>query len=311
MTTFRRLAAASTVATFLLITIGGLVRATKSGLGCGTNWPDCPGAVTDALIIEFSHRAAAGIVIGLIGALAFIGMRRHRDSPHLMWAAVGAFGLVLAQAVLGAIVVWLELEAESVVLHFATALALLALLAYIVIASRSPQRDELPEEAGTPSTVARLSAMAAGAVLLALLVGSYVTGTGAGNVFPDWPLMDGRVIPDLEIELQAVHFLHRVLVVVAAVFVGALVIGAERDPRAGPVQLRLARAAAGLFAVEVVVGAANVWSDLNSFFVTTHLALGAGIWLALVALTLTSHPFFATAGTRPSIPRSRAALESP
>ena len=72
---FRKLAIVSTGATILLIAIGGLVRATKSGLGCGTDWPHCAGKLVPALetraeIIEFSHRAAASVVVVLLGLLA-------------------------------------------------------------------------------------------------------------------------------------------------------------------------------------------------------------------------------------------------
>src|SRR3712207_7546473 len=49
MNLFRRLVFASLGATIVLIAIGGLVRATKSGLGCGTDWPDCGGRLVPAL----------------------------------------------------------------------------------------------------------------------------------------------------------------------------------------------------------------------------------------------------------------------
>ncbi|MDQ3955969.1 MAG: COX15/CtaA family protein, partial [Actinomycetota bacterium] len=203
MTLFRRLAIASTGATFLLMTIGGLVRATKSGLGCGTNWPDCPGDLTRALVIEFSHRASAGLVMILIGATAVAARRAHRGNKAITVPALAAFGLVLFQALLGAVVVWLELRAISVVLHLGTALALLAFLLYLSVAASSLESGRpLPED----RFVSRIGLRMAWAVFALLLVGSYVTGSGAGGVFPDWPLMNGRLVPDLGVESQAVHF---------------------------------------------------------------------------------------------------------
>ena len=307
MTLFRRLVLTSTAATFLLVTIGGLVRATKSGLGCGTNWPHCPGAVNRALIIEFSHRATAGVVVLLLGALAVVAWRNFRHIRAIVWPAVAAFGLVLFQAVLGAIVVWLELRAESVVLHLGTAMILLALLVHLSAASIALE-GKLDIESD-PAT--RKSAMgAAGAVLLLLLVGSYVTGSGAGNVFPDWPLMNGRVIPDLGVQEHAAHFIHRVLAAVTGVIVTVVALRVIRDKQRLPQQARFAHAALGLFVVEIMIGAANVWTNLASGWVTAHLALGALIWGSLVAVAVVSSPALQELRATEQVRRTRPVLET-
>ncbi len=282
MTLYRRLALSSTVATLVLVAIGGLVRATKSGLGCGTNWPDCPGEVNRALIIEFSHRTVAGIVIVLIAALVVVAFRLRSEHPRLLAPSAVALGLVLSQAVLGAIVVWLELEAESVVLHLALAMALVAWLIHITalafaIEGRLPPGDR---------ALSRQAMVAAGGVLLLLLVGSYVTGRGAGYVFPDWPLMDGRVVPDLGVELEALHFFHRALAGVVGVVLGVFCWKVVKRRNEYPVQARLAYLAAGLFLIEVGIGAINVWTQLNSAAVTLHLAIGALIWASTVGMVV-------------------------
>src|SRR5919198_3663589 len=83
---FRRLLAATILATFALIVIGGFVRVSDSGLGCGAagsgteGWPLCGGRVLPLLqtnaIVEFSHRMAATIVVVLIAALVLMAYRR-------------------------------------------------------------------------------------------------------------------------------------------------------------------------------------------------------------------------------------------
>lgn len=305
MDRIRQLALASTVTTFLLVGIGGLVRATKSGLGCGDNWPHCPGELTRAMIIEFSHRAVAGILVLLLGSLAVAAWRRREETPSLLRPCLAAFGLVLFQALLGAIVVWLHLEAESVVLHLATAMALFALLILITatthaLSGRPPARED--------GGVSRSATGAAAAVLALLLVGSYVTGRDAGYVFGDWPLMNGSWIPDLHIELYVIHFFHRALA--AAVGLIVFVVGVRIMRRKDlPLQSTLAHVAVGAYALEVLVGAANVWTRLNAGFVTLHLALGALIWGSLVGIAIVSRPLGVKVA-EPRRRRSQSALET-
>ena len=299
MRSFRRLALASTVATFILVAIGGLVRATKSGLGCGTHWPDCSGAVIPffgnrAVIIEFSHRLMASVVVFLLAVLVVTAWRQRRTHARLLWVSALAFGLVMFQAVLGAMVVWLELKAESVVLHLATALSLVAVLIYLTISAHVADGTITPV---TDPGIARRGRLAAAAVLVLVLVGSYVTGRDAGYVFSDWPLMEGRVFPDLSFEPAAIHFLHRSLALVTGIVLFSVGIAIMRRRTELPAQARMARVAMALFAVQVLIGAANVWNPPpgmgNELLVTAHLLVAAVIWGCLVALSVVSHPSMA------------------
>lgn len=287
----RSLAIASTIATFALVSIGGLVRATQSGLGCGTDWPDCSGKVIPVfndytVVIEFSHRTAAAIVTVLIAALAFTAVKNHRHQPQIMWSAIGAFLLVLFQAGLGAVVVMLELHADTVVLHLATAMTLLALLIHLTTRIITTEGPAHVTDRGT----SRASFAAAVSVLFLLLVGSYLSGTGGTGGFSDWPLMDGRLIPDLDSRAAAIHFFHRAVAAAVGLIVLVVTVKVIRRKRAMPAAARLAHAAAGLFAVEVLIGAINVWSGLNSAAVTIHLALGAAIWGTLVGVAAVTSP---------------------
>lgn len=295
----KTLAIASTIATFVLVSIGGLVRATKSGLGCGTDWPDCSGRVIPifsdyTVAVEYSHRLAAAIVTVLIAALAFTAIRHHRDQPKIMWSAVGAFLLVLFQAGLGAVVVMLELHADTVVMHLGTAMTLLALLVHLTVRVSAQGGRVLRTDRG----ISRSSFLAAASVLVLMLVGSYLSGTGGTGGFRDWPLMDGRLIPNLELKAAAVHFGHRALAAIVGVIVFAVGIRVMKRKREFPDAARLAHVAVGLFAVEVMIGAANVWTGLNAAFVTLHLALGAAIWATLVGMAAVTSPALAAQAAR-------------
>ena len=101
------------------------------------------------------------------------------------------------------------------------------------------------------------------------------------GTFTDWPLMHGRVIPDLSETTRVLQFSHRVVAALVGLFVGYVVIEARR--RTGAIR-RLGELAGALFVVEIIVGGLNVMTRLHSAVVTTHLALSSLIWGTLVTL---------------------------
>jgi heme A synthase len=184
--------------------------------------------------------------------------------------------LVVLQALLGRVVVKEELEVLLVVGHLATALLFLAVLIAIVAAAPGPREEPQPNDA-----MARGVPLAAAAVFVLLLVGSYSSEFG---YIPGWPLQDGRLIPNLESEAQAVHFLHRVLAVAVAAIVGVAAARAVKAKAEAPTAAALARSAVGLFAIQLLIGALNVWTELNPIVVTVHLSTGALIWACLIGM---------------------------
>jgi protoheme IX farnesyltransferase len=115
-----------------------------------------------------------------------------------------------------------------------------------------------------------------------------VTATDSALIFPDWPLMNGSLVPALT-EITSAHVLHRWVAAVVGVFVAILAIVAWRTRRDDPRLVRLAIGAAVLFAIQVVIGGLQVLTRLSAWTQTLHLALGAVIFAMLVGLTVTSY----------------------
>jgi protoheme IX farnesyltransferase len=305
---FRRLAVVTIAATFVLIAVGGLVRATDSGLGC-PDWPRCFGRLVPPAElhawIEHSHRLVASVVMVLV-ALLVVAAWRTRQERVVRRATVAALVLVLSQAMIGAFVVWWKLEAESVTLHLATALALVALLIYLGFRAR--WAADRSRRQGQDRGFVRLVAAAAGLTYLQMLVGSTVTGYHAGLAYPL-----NVLLPDLGPGVARLQLAHRTLAVVVGTLVVATWLVARRGQRAHPTVTRLAGYAAGLVAVQIGLGVANVANRLSALTVVPHLAVGALLWGTLVALLLHADRFTGLPDRDPAEPEpapARSARQS-
>ena len=277
----RAAAISATAATFVLIGIGALVRATGSGLGC-PGWPKCFGRWIPPLqyhaVIEYSHRLVTVIDTVLIGVLAAVAAMRYRRARRVFWPSVAAVGLIVLQAALGAAVVKGDLGALLVTAHFMNAMVLAGTLVFATVSAFT-----LREAIGRVDPLARLARIAAALTFALLAVGAYVRGEGAGLAFSDWPLMNGKVVPALTELRPALHFAHRGLAAAVFILVGWLAARAWGDRNQRAAAAALAVTAAGLFAAQILIGAANVWSRLAPAAITAHVAVAALIWGTLVA----------------------------
>jgi heme A synthase len=288
MRTLRQLTIVTTVATYLLVTVGGLVRATGSGLGC-PDWPRCHGRFIPPFefhaLVEYSHRLTASVVIWLTVALAVAAFRARREvSRRAVRLAVATVPIVCSQAVLGAVVVALDLHAESVVAHLLVAMTLFAVLISLLVETAPAGSAVATSQpgAGADRRFARAASVVAASALCLMLLGSYVSGRGAGLAFTDWPLFGGHLVPANHSVLGDLHFAHRLLA--AAVGLGIFGLAGQARRRAqAPAVTALMRAAAALIGVEILIGAGNVWTRLSAATRTAHLATAALIWGVLFA----------------------------
>lgn len=294
---FRRLAAVTAGLALALVAVGGAVRATDSGLAC-PDWPRCFGQwVPPAGVqtwLEHSHRLLAGVVGLLVLTLAVWAVAALRRHAALVWAAVAALVLVTAQAGLGALVVLNLLRAELVTAHLGLAMIVVACLLGLAHARAEPPGRRLDDSSAGAAAPARAVAWAALAVgllcLVQILVGGQVTGVAAGLVYTDFPLMDGTLVPAVSDAREALHVTHRLLAfVLAAGVVWLWAFTRRRLPAAHPARRPLVRLGAGavaLVALQIALGALNLWSRTAAPVVIAHLAVASWLWAVLVVMWL-------------------------
>jgi heme A synthase len=296
----KRLVLATAVATFVLIIVGGVVRVSDSGLGCGPagsgfhGWPFCNGDVVPGVnlhsIVEYTHRAVAGIVTILIVSIVVQAWRRHRE---YLVPAIGLLGLVLAQAVLGGATVEDNLEEAYVAAHLCLAMLLLGGLIWLY---RSVTGATVTD--GGPR-IRVLGIAASVAVLCTIVAGGYMAGTqnygradyqlgdGAHHACgKEFPTCNGGFMPFGKARLVDIHLAHRAFMYLAAILVLSLVVVAIRRG----VLTRYAWGLAGLLVLQILVGALNVWLDEYELLIVLHLALGTLLWATTLGLTLQLSP---------------------
>lgn len=289
MSRYQALALTTVVATLILIAVGSTVRTTGSGLGC-PDWPLCHGRLLPPLertaIIEYSHRTTAAAVGVLIVATVIVTLRLRRDDRALSALAIGALPLLGLQAYLGKVTVDRELPAEVVTVHLSMALVLLAVLALIATfafqgAGRTPIATAERRRFTTVAVIA--AAVTAGVVV----IGSYLVGSDAGFACTSWPGCREAPLPFLDGgRLQSIHWLHRLTVALGAVAIGAVALTVWQMRDAGRWLQRGTHALAGLFALQVLSGALNIWSDFAEAARVLHLVLGSATWAMLVVLAV-------------------------
>jgi heme A synthase len=296
----RRLVLATAVATFVLISVGGGVRVSDSGLGCGPagsgfhGWPFCNGDVVPGMdlnsVIEYTHRVLAGVVSIMIVSIVVLAWRRQRE---YLIPAVGLLVLILGQAALGGATVEDNLEEVYVAAHLCLAMLLLGGLIYLyrnvsgaVVVDGGPRMRAL----GIAASVAVLCTIVAGGYMAGTQNygrADYQLGDGAHHACgKEFPTCNGDFMPFGKSRLVDIHLTHRAFMYLAALLVAALVIVAIRRG----VLTRYAWGLAGLLVLQILVGALNVWLDEYELLIVLHLALGTLLWATTLGLTLQLAP---------------------
>ena len=288
----RRFAALSLFAalyTFALVVFGGFVRITDSGMGCGDHWPKCNGRwipeFTIPTLIEYTHRLL-GVSIGLvlIGVFVYAFLRRREPGfggrGGVLRIAALVLTLVVVQGLLGAVTVWLEIPPIVVVVHFATALAIMGILLIGYVRGRELAGATTRVADRNAHRYARIATIAAAIGFVVVVFGALVANNlGAPQACQGFPLCNGSAMPSGG-SLVHIHWTHRV--VAFALFFYVLY-GAIATRVASSVRVRTAAiAAAAAVVAQLAVAAALVLSHLPQSLQGLHLAVGAAVWGVLV-----------------------------
>lgn len=290
MTALRRLSYFTLGIALLHVIFGALVRISGSGMGCGDHWPKCygqwfPPFDRPTLVIEWTHRLLASILIAAIVALVATAFAKRREAGvgrrgGVLRAASLAVALVAATALFGAVTVWMGNPAWATVVHWTLAATLLATLAAAVIRGGGLGGTSARIESASPRTW-RGARAAVGLALLVVIMGGLTAKIPGANVAcAGFPLCRGGIV---DVPAQHVQLTHRILAYLLFFHMLGLTIGFTRR-REAPIVVRTVQIAFGLVVLQILIAATMVELMLPPALRSLHQANGVLIWVAVFTL---------------------------
>lgn len=284
---YRHITLAAAILLALIIVTGAAVRLTGSGLGC-PEWPNCTSGRLTAGVsddvhaqIEFANRMVTGLVslaviVAVLGSLVRMPLRKD-----LIWLSIGLVVGVIAQALLGALVVSELLSPPFVMGHFLLSAVLLA--DAIVLFHRAGIPDGMrsrPRVRAGTLWMGRLLVLSASVVLV---TGTVVTGAGphSGDGGDNAKLKATR----LDLAVPDVARIHgtSVMVFLALTLVALWLV--HRDPGRGKTMERLSLLLA-LIVAQGALGYTQYFSGVPALLVGFHVAGATAVFSATIAVLL-------------------------
>jgi cytochrome c oxidase assembly protein subunit 15 len=278
---YQRITLVAVILLAFIVVTGGAVRLAGAGLGC-PDWPTCAQGhiVAPAEVpawIEFGNRLVTGLVsviviLAVLGAL--VRRPRRRDLTYL---SVGLVAGVLAQIVLGGLVVLSHLYPPLVMGHFV--LSMLLVLDAVVLNDRAgwPDRPRVPT---VPPAQTRQVRLLAGLAAVTLLLGTVTTASG-----PHPGSNKGQVVDRLPIALHTAARMHGTAVFVFLVCTLWVVWSLLRVRAPYDVRQRAELLLVVLIA-QAAVGYVQYFTRLPVVLVGIHIAGATAVWIAVLHLNL-------------------------
>lgn len=286
-----------------VIVWGALVRATKSGAGCGEHWPLCRGHILPDMSqsttqIELVHRVTSFLAMVVVAAVYIAARRSFAKGHHVRRAAGTATVIICVEALLGAgLVVFAYVDNNSsvarsvwMVFHLVNTFLLLASLALTAwYASGHP-----PMQLRGQGALGKVLTIALLATMTIAVAGSQAAL--ADTLFPARSLIHG-LTQDLD---GGAHYLlqfrlvHAIIAMTFAIylFLAVSIASAMRPSRAVKVTATLVYCS---LALQIALGFTNVALLAPVWMQLTHLMNADFVWISLTLLCAAALPKKVTA----------------
>lgn len=291
--TFLGISRISLVFLYAIIITGSLVRLTGSGLGCA-DWPQC--STTKFVDVSTGHAAieqinrlftgivSAAVIAAVLGSI-FVTPRRK----SLIWLSSGLVGGVLAQVLLGAVVVLTGLNPWSNMAHFLVSLALVTTAVFLVELAGATNVEGVLDEADQAGPIRlltirpltkRISDLILGLCAVAIVLGTLVTGAG--------PHAGDENAIRLNFDLRSITRIHSATVLLC---IAATLIFITQIRRNSQEWQRLKAKLEQFLFVAVAQGSLGYlqyFSGVPAQLVAIHVALSVAVWISVLRLWIST-----------------------
>lgn len=278
-------------ATLFLLSAGGLVTSTASGLAV-PDWPLSYGKVLPPMVggifYEHGHRMIA-TGVGFLTVLLALSLAWKEPRPWVKKLGWAALGVVILQGVLGGLTVLFHLPSYISAGHATLGQIFFCLVTTLAVVT-SPAWLR-PAEDATPisSPLLWLGPLFSLAFLGQLILGAFVRHLHAGLAIPDFPAVFGGLWPSHWNLPIAIHFLHRLWGYTLTAGVLALWMYVWRRHRADSSLWITTGVWVGLLSMQILLGGLVVLSHRAVLITTFHVVMGASLLATSWIFTLLVH----------------------
>lgn len=251
-----------------IVITGSVVRLTGSGLGC-VDWPECNeerfiDVSSGHAAIEQVNRLFTGLVaLSVVLALGTSLLMRPR-SRRLVILSVGLVIGVLAQVVIGGIVVLTGLHPSSNMIHFLVSVILVATSRLLLNEARRASGRETEES--RPRGSSKWAGALMTSTIATIVAGTVVTATG--------PHAGDENAPRFDLDLRSTVQVHGVLAWFTAILLlyGIWKAFTEWRKLRRSIEIML-----GMFLAQMFVGYLQYFSGVPAQLVAVHIAISMGV----------------------------------
>ena len=277
----RKVALASVICFALLVVSGGAVRLTGSGLGC-PDWPTCYQHHLTAVysfhpLVEFANRLVT-VAVTVVSVVAFaVTALRTPPRRDLTLLGAGLLAGIVAQIVLGGLVVLFKLNPYLVALHFLLTIVVLGVAIRLYHLSGCPPTRAEPV---VGRDLVRLARLQLSTLTLVTVVGTMVTGSG--------PHAGGAGAKRIPIAFRDIAEAHSTV----ALFLIGLTLASQfafHQAKAPPTVLRRGRLFLEIMVLQGGLGYLQYFLHDAAWVVEFHLAGVTSLWICGIGFYLSLH----------------------